>query len=51
MRHALEIVKPGRGTWLAQCRCGHGYGKTWIPSEVSEKEIRELHRNHKEATK
>jgi hypothetical protein len=46
MRHALDIVKPGRGTWIAQCRCGHSYG-TFIPSEVSEAKIRAMHRSHK----
>jgi hypothetical protein len=48
--HRLEIVKPGRGTWLAGCSCGEGYdaGRSpyWTPSEVSTAKIRALHAAH-----
>jgi hypothetical protein len=52
-RHALEIVKPGRGTWMAGCSCGHAYtygekkNRYWAPSEVSTAKIRALHAEHK----
>ena len=51
--HRLEIVKPGRGVWLAGCSCGAHYrapsGRLghWTPSEVSEAAIRVMHREHK----
>jgi len=55
-RHKLEIVKPGRGVWLAGCSCGEGYASPtardprnpyWTPSEVSTAKIRALHAAHK----
>ena len=54
-KHALEIVKPGRGSWLAGCRCGHRYRKSsgaangiyWSTTPENEREIRALHREHK----
>jgi hypothetical protein len=51
--HKLEIVKPGRGVWLAGCSCGEGYtqganrNRYWTPSEVSTAKIRALHAAHK----
>ena len=53
MSHKLEIVKPGRGVWLAGCSCGEGYSygpnrnPYWTPSEISTAKIRALHVAHK----
>jgi hypothetical protein len=55
--HKLEIVKPGRGSWMAACSCGESYRQPsqanpkgspyWTPSEVSLNKIRQMHKDHK----
>lgn len=59
--HRLEIVKPGRGAWMAQCSCGEPYkqksqanpdgSRYWTPSEVSKAKIKQMHDNHKSQVK